>query len=136
MKIYLPKPGSKRKEKVEIHDYDSWNVDHTLAQIILPLLIQLKNTQHGSPFTDDEDVPDELKSTAVPKVNKDFGETDENHFKRWNWVLEQMIYSFDTKVNMEEVYIRIDDMEIAKIEQKKISNGFNLFGKYYEGLWD
>ena len=28
------------------------------------------------------------------------------------------------------------DMEGMKAEQERISNGFRLFGKYYESLWD
>jgi len=28
------------------------------------------------------------------------------------------------------------DVEGLKAYQKRISNGFRLFGKYYEGLWD
>jgi len=31
-----------RKENVHIHDYDTWNMDHTLALIALPMLKQLK----------------------------------------------------------------------------------------------
>jgi hypothetical protein len=30
---------------------------------------------------------------------------------------------------------RIDSKRLAK-HQKRMSNGFRLFGKYYEGLWD
>jgi hypothetical protein len=28
------------------------------------------------------------------------------------------------------------DWEGMKAEQARITNGFRLFGKYYEGLWD
>ena len=30
----------------------------------------------------------------------------------------------------------VDDQEGMKAEQERISNGFRLFGKYYEALWD
>ena len=81
---------------VKIDRWDTWSMDHTLAHIILPMLKQLKNTKHGAPNVDDEDVPEELKSTsASPKENE--WDTDDNHFKRWDWVLDEMIFAFEHK---------------------------------------
>jgi len=34
------------------------------------------------------------------------------------------------------VYMRFDDALDMNREQERISNGFRLFGKYYENLWD
>ena len=48
---------TKRKIEVRIDKYDTWNMDNTLAHIILPMLKQLKETKHGSPLVDDEDLP-------------------------------------------------------------------------------
>ena len=124
-----------REEHVVIHSYDTWNMDHTLALIILPMLKQLKATTHGAPSVDDKDVPKELKSISAPHKENEY-DTDDNHFKRWDYVLDEMIYAFDCKANKDEPYIRIEDIEEAKKEQERISNGFRLFGKYYEGLWD
>jgi len=124
-----------REEHVVIHSYDTWNMDHTLALIILPMLKQLKATTHGAPSVDDKDVPKELKSISAPPKENEY-DTDDNHFKRWDYVLDEMIYAFDCKANKDEPYIRIEDIEEAKKEQERISNGFRLFGKYYEGLWD
>lgn len=84
----------KRKVKIKIHDYDAWNVDSTLALIILPLLNSLKSSKHGAPNVDDEDVPDHLKSTSAPKKENEY-DIDENHFKRWDWVLDEMIWTFE-----------------------------------------
>ena len=42
---------------VRIDRYDTWSMDHTLADIILPMLKQLDATKHGAPHVDDEDVP-------------------------------------------------------------------------------
>ena len=53
----------KRTEIVKIHSYDTWSMDHTLSLIIHPMLVQLKNTNHGTPYTDDDDVPDLVKNT-------------------------------------------------------------------------
>jgi hypothetical protein len=79
---------------VKIDKYDTWNMDGTLSPIILPMLKQLNANKHGAPNVDDDDVPEELKSTtAPPKENK--WDTDANHFKRWDWVMDQMIWSFE-----------------------------------------
>jgi hypothetical protein len=125
-----------REEHVVIHQYDTWNMDHTLALIVLPLLKQLKETTHGAPAVEFKDVPEELHPNQEEVDGLYHGHTDENYFKRWEYVLDEMIYSFDCKANKDEPYIRIDDNEEAKREQERISNGFRLFGKYYEGLWD
>ena len=85
---------------VKIDRWDSWSMDHTLSPIILPMLRQLQKTKHGSPSVDDEDVPEGvgLRSTeAGPKENE--WDTDENWFKRWDWVLDEMIFAFECKVD-------------------------------------
>ena len=154
----------KRTIKVQIDRWDTWSMDHTLGYIVLPMLKQLKATKHGSPFVDDKDVPAELRSTAAPPKENDW-DTDENHFKRWDWVLDEMIFAFETKAgsledwedqfhtgehdiqwkkleggNSEMIRGPNDtskyDMKGRKAYQKRISNGFRLFGKYYENLWD
>ena len=86
--------SGKRTEFVKLHKYDSWNADHTLALIILPLLKQLKETKHGAPHVDDEDVPEELRSTATGAregLENDY-DLDHNWFKRWDWVMDEIIW--------------------------------------------
>lgn len=132
----------KQKTSIRIDRYDTWSMDHTLAPIILPMLVQLKETKHGAPAVDIEDVPKELRPTNTEewqKLYKEGGETDDKYFDRWDWVLNEMIYAFDSKVNKEEVYMQFDpktERELILKEQERISNGFRLFGKYYESLWD
>lgn len=133
-----------RKVKVRIDKYDTWNMDHTLAYIILPMLKQLKETKHGSPYVDDEDVPEHLRSTAAePKENE--WDTDSNHHMRWEWAMDEMIYAFEMELDGDwdmEIWRRggegWTDEKIAqrKVIQDRISNGFRLFGKYYQALWD
>ena len=129
--------GEEQVVEVTIHDYDTWSMDHTLAPIILPMLIQLKETKHGAPNVDWEDVPRELRpgGEELRAYNRD-GTTDENFFKRWDWVMDEMIYAFDCKANKDDVIMRFDNRKEIEREQKRISNGFRLFGKYYEALWD
>jgi len=128
----------KREQKVNVRidRWDTWSMDHTLAYIVLPMLVQLKAEKHGAPFVDLKDVPKELHGKKLTKKQKENGEVDDKHFERWDWVLDEMIYAFDCKANKDEVYMRFDDRDEIQKEQERISNGFRLFGKYYENLWD
>ena len=148
--------GSKRKRKikVKIDNYDTWSMDHTLAYIIAPMLKQLHETKHGAPFVDDEDVPEELRSTSAPPKENEW-DTDENHFKRWDWVMEEMIWAFevhnddnaedkffdhsevDRKETLDKQFTKVKvDKEGLEAFEKRKQNAFRLFGKYYQALWD
>jgi hypothetical protein len=83
---------------VKIDRWDTWSMDHTLGAIALPMLRQLQANKHGAPFVDDEDVPEELKSTSAPPKENEW-DTDDNHFKRWDWVLAEMIFAFEHKLD-------------------------------------
>jgi hypothetical protein len=110
-------------------------MDDTLALIILPMLKQIKDSKHGAPYVDPDDCPKDLR----PKEQDEYG-TDDTHFARWDYVLDEMIYAFKQKNtnDWESQYYEYNkwDMEGMQVEQERISNGFRLFGKYYEGLWD
>ena len=144
---------------VKIDPWDTWSMDNTLTRIILPMLIQLKKTKHGAPHVDNEDVPPALRNKKVLKLY----DTDKNYFKRWDYVLDQMIFSF-TELNKEDWTEKFYTGEIDNIWLKKdngdyelkrgpkhtlefdkrghdkhwsrIQNGLKLFGKYYTALWD
>ena len=82
-----------RNVQIRIDEYDVWNADHTLAMIIHPTLVKLKEVQHGAGRVDLEDVPEHLRPTDEPN---DFnGYVDNTHFERWNWVLDEMIWAFE-----------------------------------------
>ena len=89
-----------REVDVTIDKYDIWSLDHTLAYIIHPALVLLKSKKNGAPNVDDDDVPEYLKaSNAPPKENS--WDTDENWFQRWEWVMDEMIWSFAQKLNVD-----------------------------------
>ena len=156
---------NKKKRKIEIHidRWDTWSMDHTLALIVLPMLKQLKATKHGAPYVDPKDVPKELQPKKQTKKEKENGHTDSTHFERWDWVLDEMIFAFDSKVNddwedqfetgesdlqwkkLEDGnsqmiegpnHTKVYDWESRKAYQERIDNGFRLFGRYYNNLWD
>ena len=145
----------KQRTSIKIHDYDTWSMDHTLAPIILPMLVRLKATKHGAPMVDMKDVPKELRATKkqLDAYNKN-GDSDPKFFERWDWIMDEMIWAFEQKCkdHWEEDYYGpyikgedgkpfsghfewVDD-EGCKAHQERISNGFRLFGTYFENLWD
>jgi hypothetical protein len=117
----------KRRFSVRIDKYDTWGMDSTLAPIILPMLRQLKETKHGAPCTDDEDVPEYIRSTYAPPKENDW-DVDVYHFYRWDWIMDEMIFAFDDMVNCGDRY---DEKAWIRAQ-----NGFRLFGKYFRNLWD
>lgn len=86
-----------RQVQVRIDPSDTWSMDSTLALIIHPMLVQLNEKKHGAPYVEDADVPEELRSTAAPPKEHDY-DVDENHFKRWDWVMSEMIWAFSQYV--------------------------------------
>jgi hypothetical protein len=123
-----------RKIKVNIDKWDTWNLDHTLALIIVPCLRQLKETKHGVPCNlSNDDVPNALKCPEDKMVRYgDYLEISLPYSQiMWEWILDEMIWSFE--------YI-IYDANDAKIwnqeDQNRVDNGLRLFGKYYQNLWD
>ena len=87
---------NRRRVNVKLDPWDSWNADETLAHIILPVLMQLKQTKHGAPDVDAEDVPENLRpgKLEVEQYKMD-GTTDALFFKRWDWVIDEMIWAFN-----------------------------------------
>ena len=158
---------SKRKRKVVIHidDYDIWNLDDTLAMITLPMLKRLKERKHGYPLVDDEDTPEEIRSTNAPPKENEW-DTDAMAESRWEYVLNEIIWAFEQlhpdndwekqyqsgvhdiiwvqskdHPNCKEMKhgpndtFKIDH-EGRKVHRARIDNGMRLFGKYYNALWD
>lgn len=145
MRVYIgtyPKDDSERKISVKLHKWDSWNADNTIAIIAHPLLIQLKETKHGSPHVDIEDVPDDLKEKDI--------------HRRWDWVLDEIIFAMqeiakndngdsqfydhsevdeftDFMTQIKQIKV---DREGLEAYHKRIQNGCVLFGKYFQALWD
>jgi len=156
---------SKKDQKIEVHidRWDTWSMDHTLAHIVLPMLKQLKATKSGAPFVELKDVPKELHGNKLTKKKRNQGELDDKHFERYDWVLDEMIFAFDSKINdnWQEQFstgendiqwkqlengnsqmirgpndTKVYDWEGRKAYEARIQNGFRLFGVYFQSLWD
>lgn len=142
-----------RQEYVKLDYYDHWNVDHTLAVIIAPLLIELKKHKHGYGFIDDADVPEHLRSTNGTKAND--WDWDSLAEARYAWFLDEIIWAFSQhkrddeksefydhtesekcKDLMESIkLLKVDDAGLKAHDLRK-QHAFNMFGKYFQTLWD
>ena len=112
-----PKIGE-RKVSVVINDTDLWNLDDTLSRIIHPALTALKLADGGSPFIGNEDLPESMHT------NPDTATDDsESWHPKWAWVLDEMIFAFDT-TNAED-----------ETTKDRRANGRRLFAKYFHALW-
>tara|TARA_B110000977_G_scaffold63836_1_gene86798 strand:+ start:2911 stop:3414 length:504 start_codon:yes stop_codon:yes gene_type:complete len=101
-----------QKVKVHIHRWDTWSMDDTLAVIILPMLKQLKETKHS--------YPQELSE------------------EEWDDILDEMIWAFEQKCKDDWIseYDYKWDSESVIAHQGRMTDGFRLFGRFYENLWD
>ena len=144
---------------IHIDPWDAWSLEHTLSPIILPILKELKRVKHGAPFIDDEDVPKKIrvgaKGTGNPEVHKLFEDNDYTFFERYDYVLDEMIWTFEQlcmddheapfydhtesrkekDLNKSVRKIKVDHKGL-KAHNARIANGLRLFGKYYRALWD
>ena len=147
---------------VKIDHYDVWSMDSTLSPIILPMLKELKRVKHGAPFVDDEDVPPKLranrtvyKGNADPALHQINDDVDKKFFKRFDYILDEMIWTFEqlcmddheaqfydhtesrkeTDLMKSVRKIKVDRIGLRK-HNDRIDNGLRLFGKYFRSLWD
>jgi hypothetical protein len=123
-----------RKERtvdVRIDYYDTWSMDHTLAHIIHPMLVQLKNTHYGSAHVDPEDTPHIEPDPDATEYE------DKKVHERWDWVLDEMIWTFAAIIEDKTFIVDgLYDTEAHDEHDERIKNGLRLFGKYYRNLWD
>jgi hypothetical protein len=138
---------------IKIDYWDTWSMDQTLSPIILIMLKQLKAHKHGYGLVDDEDVPDEIKSTQAP--SHESWEWDDNAEKRYEYILNEMIWTFEQLCDLDNdskffnhsgvdksspFNVQLSQMTYDKegytIHHNRIQNGCRLFGKYFQTLWD
>lgn len=84
------------------------------------MLELLCKSGHGAPPISNEDVPEGLHKPEGMAPS----EIDTAYFARWEYVLNEMRWSFDQ--------LRVRDLPE---ETTRIDNGLRLFGKYYRDLW-
>jgi len=143
MKINFGKPGRKnRADTINIDDHDTWSLDYTLARIIHPALIRLKEIKHGYPELWEDGMV--THHNWDNQLHFDFIDEDvetEYLIKKWDNIMDKMIRAFG-------LIIHQDDHKSAAFESEKgyskymveyyetIDEGLDLFSKHYHSLWD
>ena len=156
--------GEIKKCDVQVEYGDDWNADFTIATMVLPLLKKVKEKKQGAPLVEDEDVPEHLRSTSAPPKENEW-DTDANYFKRWDYVLDEILFAMQEIANDNEneppYHTKTGTMEFGEINPEKgtgplifkgwettpesvaankayhdrIQNGCVLFGTYFQSLW-
>jgi hypothetical protein len=102
----------KRKIKVHIDRWDTWGMSETLGYIVRPMLKQLIATKHGAPWVDDEDVPEELRSTSARELTEE--EKKARDDARAAKVAEAKLAADESAAKEAEVVAALD--ELGKIQ--------------------
>lgn len=111
---------AEREISIEIHKYDTWNLDNTLALVILPALKLFKK--------ETKSYPPELTETGWDEL------LDEMIWTFENFVEDQEDQFYETNANGELSFKNVD-YEGLKVYHQRIQDGLELFGKYYRHLW-
>ena len=122
--------NSCKDDKVESVDFykkngfyfqECWNLDKTLAALILPRLIHYRNIKSGTPG-------------CLCDYDENFNIINEEEGKeKWDKILNSMIEAFYRVIFADELYF---DQEIKDYNEEKIEEGLSLFSKYFLCLWD
>ena len=136
--VYDHNPLRKPTEIIHIDDWDIWSVDYTLSPIILKMLVKFRQQLHSAPNVDDSDVPEQIKSMNAPRLTNPY-DHDEFYFKRWDWVIDELIWTFEhiSEEEWQDQFLNIDNPDYPGYEliNARIDNGLRLFGKYFRALW-
>ncbi len=120
MKIHIGPYRKNRAKRIHIDDYDIWNMDHTLALIICPMLKKLKETAIG--------YPSEFADPDISADGTNYGGNG-GGVEAWNKVLDQMIAGFELMAGE-----KWPNRNMAEVE--KAQHALYLFAHYYMSLWD
>ena len=89
------KSTGKRKINIEIDNHDTWNLDHTLALIIYPALLQLKKTKQGVPSEFGDVGGGQGMQDSFDFYEESYDDAWKAGLERWDDVLDKMIWSFE-----------------------------------------
>ena len=96
---------------------ECWNLDATLAALILPRLIHFRDNHSGAPgclFECDE------KGNIL---------NEEEGYQKWENILDKMIWAF-------YLYVSVDSLYWTEEQKQQIDEGLKLFAEYFQSLWD
>lgn len=121
MKVKIPnypKGNGHRKINIQIDRWDTYSMDHTLALIILPMLIQLKETKQGVPgeFADVGGADYDPQS-SFDFYKETYNDTFDKACDKYDEILDKMIWTFQQIVDDDwESQYHHGEMEIDWVE--------------------
>ena len=148
-----------RQVNINIEKFDTWSLDRTLAMIIYPSLMQLKATKQGIPTEfatvggEDYDAQQSFDFYTDSVDDRCSGEEEGirspascSLMDKMTWSFQQLCFDdFDDKYHHGELefnegkwvrngawYDHVGHM----MHLDRIQEGLDLFGKYYQHLWD
>lgn len=109
MKVHLGRylKDKPRKIQVKIDNWDTWDAYVSLSYIILPLLKEFRKTLNGHPGT--------------------------LTMEEWESIVDKMIFAFENILDDE---VETFNIEVLNEVMPKRQEGLELFGKYFEALWN
>jgi hypothetical protein len=164
LKIDIGKYRKNRKINIKIHDYDTWNLDDTLALIIAPALKKFKENHQGVPdeFSRPGGNDNESQQLSFDFYKETYDWAFEEKQKGWEETLDLMIWAFEqytsdwesqfwsgesdlvfeenesglTRMVSGPNHTMTWDKKSYKEHYEKIMLGISYFAKYYGSLWD
>jgi len=126
-----------RTYDIEIHDYDTYSLNHTLSLVIYPALVKFKEERKRVPgvpfaFFEPNDAKDEYGNHTIEAV--DIAE------KRFIDVLDKMIFAMkeiSENFPSEETFYENNKIDKDGLNEyhARIQEGCELFGKHFQTLW-
>lgn len=121
-----------------VHKQDSWSVDTFLAEIALPLIIQLKKNTHSYPGGGVNDIDIQK---ALKEVEQYWNGVSA---EEWNIVLDKITMAFQYYSIFDDIHQMYFDVykdtgyvvDILQELEYSAFCGMLLFVRYYQHLWD
>jgi hypothetical protein len=102
MKVNIRKFRSgagERRIDIQVEPWDTYSVDHTASLIILPLLLQLKESQHGVPNEFVQRIGGDFDDNyCFDFIKDDDNDIFEQGCQKWHETVDKMIWSFQQLV--------------------------------------
>jgi len=111
----------KLKNKGKYNQFDNsecWNLDHTMAEFILPRLKVFKKYTNGYPGIEPMDT-----------------------YEKWLAALNKMILAFELIIKSDDIMFDSNNKlvenwkELSEDRNNKVQEGLHLFATYFESLW-
>jgi hypothetical protein len=153
-----------QKISIQIDNYDVWNMNNTISQIILPMLVSLKISKAGIPgdfaHVGGENWHNQLSFDFYQNT---VDESFDIRCKEWEDTLDKMIWSFQEIISSrhEDFHVGESKYDFVKdpntsysrmvdlnpndhyydaagdiVYSERIQEGIDLFAKYFTSLWD